>query len=336
MTDDPSPRLFAAALDSVAAAPGPALCLDATPATVAVAAGAGLRPVTAIQPWRPLHDALHAAGIASRPEAVATDRGFALALVRLGRSRLRNRAALADALARLAGDGIMAAAGANGCGPASHAREFGARRSIARFHGRVFWLGRAEGPPDATLARWRDAAAIAPVPPDGHHAAPGAFAWDRVDRGSALLADRLPADIAGRVADLGAGWGHLSLALASRCPGIAALDLYEADHASLEAARRNLAHVAAASFHWHDVARGLPRDGYDAIVANPPFHDDRDADPALGRAFIRAAAGALRRGGRFWLVANRRLPYEAELAAGFAACRTLGEAEGYKLFVATR
>ncbi len=335
MTQDPASPLFAAALARLAPPPGRALCLDATPAVAAVAAQAGHAPV-AIQSWRPLHDALHTAGIDSRPVAGPADLGFDLALVRLGRSRVRNLAALAEGLGRLAGHGILVAAGANGCGPASHARQVGARHALARFHGRAFWLARAEAPPAATLAQWRQAAEPATVPPDGHHAAPGAFAWDRIDRGSALLAASLPEDIAGRVADLGAGWGCLSLALAARCPGIVALDLYEADHASLAAARHNLAPVPAAAFHWHDVARGLPRGGYDAIVANPPFHDDRAADPGLGLAFIRAASAALRPGGRFRLVANRRLPYEAALRAGFAALRVTGEAEGYKLLEATR
>ena len=70
-------------------------------------------------------------------------------------------------------------------------------------------------------------------------------------------------------------------------------------------------------YHWIDVARGVPA-RYDAVVCNPPFHLGRDPDPALGIAFIRAAAAALVPGGRLWLVANRRLPYEAALGAAFA------------------
>ena len=39
------------------------------------------------------------------------------------------------------------------------------------------------------------------------------FAWDRLDKGSALMLATLPGDIAGDVADLGAGWGCLSRAI---------------------------------------------------------------------------------------------------------------------------
>lgn len=82
MTQDPAPPLLDAVRARLALPPGRALCLDATPAVATVAIQAGHTPV-AIQTWRPLHDALHAAGIDSRPVADPDDLGFDLALVRL-------------------------------------------------------------------------------------------------------------------------------------------------------------------------------------------------------------------------------------------------------------
>ena len=139
-------------------------------------------------------------------------------------------------------------------------------------------------------------------------------------------------------ADLGAGYGYLSAEVLARNPGVHALDLYEADARALALARENLGTPAGVElgFHWHDVAAGLPRRGYDFIVSNPPFHSGRADEPALGRAFIAAAAGALRPGGRLFLVANRHLPYEAELAARFAAVRVLAQEGGFKVVEATR
>jgi 16S rRNA (guanine1207-N2)-methyltransferase len=71
-------------------------------------------------------------------------------------------------------------------------------------------------------------------------------------------------------------------------------------------------------------------------VSNPPFHDDRGADVAVGLGFIRAAARALRPGGTLWLVANRRLPYEAALRAEFAQSALVDARDGYKVIAARR
>jgi 16S rRNA (guanine1207-N2)-methyltransferase len=121
---------------------------------------------------------------------------------------------------------------------------------------------------------------------------------------------------------------------------VEALDLYEAEARAREPAEANLhatlatnPRAVATTFFWHDVTRGLPR-RYDAIVSNPPVHQGRADEPALGRAFIEAAANALEPHGVLLLVANRHLPYEATLAARFRALRTVVERDGYKVIEA--
>ncbi|HEY4556221.1 MAG TPA: class I SAM-dependent methyltransferase, partial [Lysobacter sp.] len=205
---------------------------------------------------------------------------------------------------------------------------------------RVFWSAPLDGPADAELAaRW--AALDRPRPIEGGRfmSRPGLFAWDRIDPASRLLAEHLPATLAGRAADLGAGFGYLAAELLERCPGIRALDLYEAEARALELARQNLERYAGRAelgFHWHDVTAGLPAQ-YDVIVSNPPFHAQGSADrPDIGRRFIAVAAQSLARGGRLWLVANRHLPYEAALGAGFAQVNTVAQREGFKIIEAVR
>jgi 16S rRNA (guanine1207-N2)-methyltransferase len=165
------------------------------------------------------------------------------------------------------------------------------------------------------------------------------FAWDRIDVASQLLAEHLPSDLAGRAADLGAGFGYLSVELLQRCARIAALDLYEAERRALDLARRNLAALesrAAIRYCWHDVTAGLT-DRYDVIVCNPPFHTHARADrPDIGRRFIATAAQSLLPGGRLWLVANRHLPYEQALGAGFERVRIVTQQHGFKIVEALR
>ena len=162
---------------------------------------------------------------------------------------------------------------------------------------------------------------------------PGVFAWDRIDAGTALLAQILP-PLKGVGADLGCGYGALSTVVL-RSPAIASLRLVDLDRRAVEAARRNVEDPRA-SFEWAD-ARDLAQNGdLDFIVMNPPFHDGGAEDRRLGQAFIRKAAGMLKKGGVLWLVANRHLPYEAELGEAFKRVTPHGEGAGYKLFEAVR
>jgi len=162
---------------------------------------------------------------------------------------------------------------------------------------------------------------------------PGIFAWDRIDAGSALLAEHLP-PLKGAGADLGCGYGALAT-VALRSPGVTALRLIDLDRRAVEAARKNV-EDARATFEWADV-RTLAGDGeLNFVISNPPFHDGGAEDRRLGQAFIRKAAELLKKGGAAWIVANRHLPYEAELNAAFNRVRMVADAGGYKLFEAVK
>ena len=298
------------------------------------------------QGFKPAVDALRRSGLALSDGDDA--RRQPLVLVLPPRQRVEARALLAQAVARTAPGGRVLACMANDEGAKSAqadlARIAGPLQALSKHKCRVFWSAPLDGTVDPGLAaQWRAADQPQDVvdPASGRifRSRPGVFAWDRIDPASALLAQHLPPDLAGHGADLGAGWGYLAAEVLVRCPAVVALDLYEAEARALDVARHNLAGVrddASLGFHWHDVAAGLPRQ-YDFIVSNPPFHAQGRADrPDLGRAFIAAAAAALRPGGRLWLVANRHLPYEAVLDASFGSVRTAAQRGGFKVVEAVR
>jgi 16S rRNA (guanine1207-N2)-methyltransferase len=189
---------------------------------------------------------------------------------------------------------------------------------------------------DAIFQEWRALGDPREISATRFITLPGIFSSDHIDPGSQLLADHLPANLHGSVADLGAGWGFLSDAVLRRCPKLETIDLFEADFRALGCARKNLApHAREIRFHWHDVTTGLPG-SYDAIVMNPPFHTGRSTDVDLGRSFLTSAAAALRRGGKLFLVANRQLPYEAALDSLRLAWRKPAEDKTYKLLFAEK
>ena len=162
---------------------------------------------------------------------------------------------------------------------------------------------------------------------------PGVFAWDRIDPGSALLAEAMPA-LKGAGADLGCGYGALAT-VALRSPGVTGVRLVDLDRRAVAAARRNV-EDGRASFEWADVRTLEEAGDLDFVVSNPPFHDGGAEDKRLGQAFIRKAAGLLKKGGVLWLVANRHLPYEAELDAAFKRVRMAADQGGYKVFEAVK
>lgn len=294
------------------------------------------------QSFKPFADALQRSGLTLAEQGEAWR--FSLVLLLPPRQRDEARALFAHALDRVAPGGVLLAAVPNAEGAKSAESDLirlaGPVQQLSKHKCRVFWAHPStESVDGGLLASWQ--ALDAPRRNDaGYVSRPGLFAWDRVDAASALLAGHLPADLAGHVADMGAGYGYLSTEVIRRCPAVTAIDLYEAEARALAPARLNLEEAQRASMrpvevalHWHDVTQGLPR-RYDAIVSNPPFHQGREDLPALGRAFIQAAADALLPHGRLWLVANRHLPYEATLAARFADIRTVTVQEGFKVIEA--
>jgi 16S rRNA (guanine1207-N2)-methyltransferase len=163
---------------------------------------------------------------------------------------------------------------------------------------------------------------------------PGIFSWDRIDAGTALLLSKLPA-FKGPGADFGCGIGLLANKVLESA-AVTSLALVDIDRRAIEAARENVTDPRAV-FHWADLRGTEPAlADLEFVVMNPPFHDAGAEDRALGQVFIRRAAGALKKGGTCWLVANRHLPYEAVLGEHFKAVDLKGEAGGYKVYEARK
>lgn len=317
-------------------APGGALFLRARTGP-ALNAARRHRPVCE-QGFKPWADALARDGFAVSESNTGR---FGLVMLLAPRQRDESRALLARAIDQAGSGGVVLACAGNKEGARSMQDDLerlaGSVHVLNKNHCRVVWTAPlGDGVDAGLLAAWRELDAPRPILDGRFQSRPGLFAWDRIDAASALLAAHLPADLAGEGADLGAGWGYLAAEVIARCPGVTALDLYEAEARGLALARRNLAGLRLTpGFHWHDVTTGLPR-AYDFIVSNPPFHQGRADQPELGQAFIQAAARALRPGGRLCLVANRHLPYEQALASGFGEVRKLADANGFKVIHAVK
>ncbi len=211
--------------------------------------------IEALQDFTPWCDALSRAGYRCLPPAagdglqasVPVDRQH-LVLLSPARQREAARAEAARALAALAEDGLLLASVANDAGARAFEADLRLLCPTLEVHSkhkcRVL-IARAAGRDVAQMAAWRDLDAARPLRSEGLVStallgAPGLFAVDRIDAGSALLIEHLPTTLAGAVADLGSGLGVLSAAALERCPGITSLDLFEASARAVALSRYNL------------------------------------------------------------------------------------------------
>ncbi len=287
----------------------------------------------ACQSFKPEYDWFVRSTIATQ---ATYDGPFSACLVDLTRSKDESLGLIAQAFDQVAAGGLIIVDGAKKSGADSVLnlckKLLTVAGTVSKSHGKLFWMIR---PPDisGTLIGWHEK--LAPrQQAHGFIAGPGMFSPAKIDMGSQLLAGCFAGQLSGVVADLGAGWGFLSAQIMQQ-PNVTKIDLFEAEHSALAAARRNVTDPRA-QFFWEDVATMTFADRYDHVVCNPPFHQSRAADPDLGRAFVKSAAGALKPRGNLWLVANRQLPYEAVLSECFSRVEVLEENRMFKAFLAQR
>ena len=166
---------------------------------------------------------------------------------------------------------------------------------------------------------------------------PGIYGWDKIDKGSELLAAHLPSTLQGVGADFGCGYGYLSHNILQISDKLEALYCIDADRRAVSACQKNLQNAADLNFKWSDItsaAFSLP--ALDFIVMNPPFHEGKKTDAQIGQAFIETAARSLKKGGSLWMVANAHLPYEKILHRNFNDVKCVVEQRGFKVFHAVR
>ncbi len=289
--------------------------------------------IICVQGFFPAHAALQSAGYATTTTPPET---AAMAIVHITRAKDETRALVAQAFDALPTNGMLIIDGSKTDGIESLLKEAKKRTivlgQISKAHGKVFWMSKQSA--SNPFAEWADATKPRKTA-DGWFTSAGVFSAYGVDPGSAELVPAFAGKLKGKVADLGAGWGWLAAQALDTCPDIERLDLIEAEQAAVDCAKLNITDTRAA-FHWGDATRPSTKNIYDAVITNPPFHTGRKADPALGRAFISAAATLLKPTGQMFLVANRQLAYEATLDDCFARWEVTAQSSRYKIIHARK
>jgi len=248
---------------------------------------------------------------------------------------------MAEAMNRLADGGKLLMACANSHGAKSYESALeklaGNIASSSKSKCRIFSARKTESFDSELAAAWLADTKPRVVESHGMLSQPGLFSWDRPDTGSELLLEHLPDSLSGTGMDLCCGWGFLARHLLERNPAIDALHLVEADRLALVCAEANTeAWRDKVQAHWLDAAAGNLPLKLDWMVCNPPFHTGHASDIGLGQTIIANACGSLKRNGRLWMVANRKLPYEQVLDKRLMQHRIVVQDQGFKVIEATK
>lgn len=166
------------------------------------------------------------------------------------------------------------------------------------------------------------------------------FSRDRLDAGSRLLLENMPANEKYRdIIDLGCGNGILGLVAAHINPQ-ASLCFVDESYMAIESSRLNFrsafGDTRTADFKVNDCLDGFTAESTDLVLNNPPFHQQQHVGDALAWRMFVDSRRVLRQGGELYVVGNRHLAYHAKLKKIFGNCRRVSSNGKFVLLQATR
>ena len=309
----------------------------------------GLR-VHCIQPFKPYADEIERAADlfsvhADFDEGVARD--YDAVFILLPKNKVEAEYALAQGFTHLRDGGRLICAADNKAGGsniAKHLKNFGFEdvEVYSKYKARCAVVVKDSGSLNSGAIESALVNGAAQSVLDGAYVSqPGVYGWDKIDRGSAILIKNLPQTLGGVVADFGCGYGYLSCELGRRFMNVSALAMIDADARALSCAAENI-DAACDDLDvdglWMNltVRQDELNGRFDNIVMNPPFHEGKKTDIAVGISFINGAYSALKNGGTLYMVANTHLPYEMALNDRFKKVDKLYEGGGFKVYAAKK
>ena len=192
-------------------------------------------------------------------------------------------------------------------------------------------------------APYTNLAAVITCGDDTLYSKPGLFGWNKVDRGSALLAQylgefftRLPAPPR-TLLDLGCGYGYLSIK-AAQVQSVSPLQITASDNcaAAVLACQKNFAAFSLKGKVVADDCADSITGSFDAVISNPPFHQGFKTDSRLTEKFIQSAARHLKHSGSALFVVNQFVALEKLARPVFARSEKIAESDGFKLVVLSK
>ncbi|CAI8780573.1 23S rRNA (guanine(1835)-N(2))-methyltransferase RlmG [Kosakonia quasisacchari] len=153
------------------------------------------------------------------------------------------------------------------------------------------------------------------------------FSRSGLDIGARFFLQHLPENVEGEMVDLGCGNGVIGLKLLAQNPNSRVLFADESAMA-VASARLNVEAnlpeaVERSEYMINNSLSGVEPDRFDAIVCNPPFHQQSAITDHIAWQMFNDARFCLKYGGELRIVGNRHLDYFRKLKRVFGNCETL-------------
>jgi len=172
---------------------------------------------------------------------------------------------------------------------------------------------------------------------------PGVFARDSLDQGARVMLRYLPELEAGqKLMDLGCGNGILGSAAAKQNSAIE-VSFSDESWLAIESAKKTFTHNLAQEnkpinvrYHVTDVLDNVSENNFDAILCNPPFHQQNSQTLSIAKKMFADSARKLHPEGQLRVVANRHLQYANLLRKYFTQVTSISKDPKFIVWLAEK
>ncbi|CAM3801475.1 23S rRNA (guanine(1835)-N(2))-methyltransferase RlmG [Serratia silvae] len=166
------------------------------------------------------------------------------------------------------------------------------------------------------------------------------FSRGSLDIGARLFLENLPKDLQGHIVDLGCGNGIIGMRALVQNPQ-AQMTFVDESYMAVASSELNVAHnlpqeMDRCQFEVNNSLAGIERESLQAVLCNPPFHQQHAITDHTAWQMFCDAKRCLQVGGELWIVGNRHLDYYQKLRRLFGNCTTVASNQKFLILKAIK
>jgi 23S rRNA (guanine1835-N2)-methyltransferase len=166
------------------------------------------------------------------------------------------------------------------------------------------------------------------------------FSRGSLDIGARLFLKNLPKDLQGHIVDLGCGNGIIGMRALVQNPQ-AQMTFVDESYMAVASSELNVAHnlpqeMDRCQFEVNNSLAGIERESLQAVLCNPPFHQQHAITDHTAWQMFCDAKRCLQVGGELWIVGNRHLDYYQKLRRLFGNCTTVASNQKFLILKAVK